>query len=77
MIRQDILEKQVKSSYLAIGSNLGDKYANIEKAKNLLLQNNIYIEANSSYYETESWPNKNFPKFFPIFSVSTLTPTTS
>ena len=66
MIRQDILEKQVKSSYLAIGSNLGDKYANIEKAKNLLLQNNIYIEANSSYYETESWPNKNFPKFFNI-----------
>ena len=66
MIKQDILEKQVKSSYLAIGSNLGDKLSNIEKAKHLLFQNNIYIQANSSYYETESWPNKNFPKFFNI-----------
>ena len=66
MISQDILEKQVKFIYLSIGSNLGDKFANIERAKNLLLQNNIYIQANSSYYETESWPNKNFPKFFNI-----------
>ena len=37
MIKQDILEKQVKFSYLGIGSNLGDKYANIEKAKNFLI----------------------------------------
>ena len=66
MISQDILEKQVKFIYLSIGSNLGDKFANIERAKNLLLQNNIYIEDSSSYYETQSWPNKNFPKFFNI-----------
>ncbi len=66
MISQDILEKQVKFIYLSIGSNLGDKFANIEKAKNLLLQNKIYIEDSSSYYETPSWPNRNYPKFFNI-----------
>ena len=66
MIKQDILEKQVKSSYLAIGSNLGDKYANIEQAKNLLIHNNILIENFSSYFETPSWPNRKFPNFLNI-----------
>ena len=64
MTRQDILEKQVKSTYLAIGSNLGDKKKNIEKAKKLLSYNKVYIMNTSSYYETPSWPNRNFPKFF-------------
>jgi len=66
VIKQDILEKQVKLSYLAIGSNLGDRFANIQSAKELLLLNNIYIKDTSSYYETPSWPNRNFPKFFNI-----------
>ncbi len=66
MIKQDILEKQVKPTYLAIGSNLGDKIANIEYAKNLLLYNNIFIHDSSSYYETPSWPNRIFPKFFNV-----------
>ena len=66
MIKQDILEKQVKSSYLAIGSNLGDRLTNIEEAKRYLMLNNIHIENSSSYYETPSWPNRNFPKFLNI-----------
>ncbi len=66
MTRQDILEKQVKSSYLGIGSNLGDKLSNINKAKNLLNNYSITIEDISSYYETYSWPNKKFPKFLNI-----------
>tara|TARA_Y100000590_G_scaffold105796_1_gene120391 strand:+ start:3082 stop:3609 length:528 start_codon:yes stop_codon:yes gene_type:complete len=66
VIKQDILEKQVKLIYLSIGSNLGDRLANIELTKKLLLLNNIYIKDASSYYETPSWPNKNFPKFFNI-----------
>ncbi len=66
MIKQDFLEKQVNSSYLAIGSNLGDRLANIEQAKKLLVLNKIYIKDTSSYYETPSWPNRNFPKFFNI-----------
>ena len=66
MIRQDILEKQVKSSYLGIGSNLGNKLLNIEKARNLLINNKILIEDTSSYYETPSWPNRSFPNFINI-----------
>tara|TARA_Y100000590_G_scaffold380691_1_gene449202 strand:+ start:1244 stop:1771 length:528 start_codon:yes stop_codon:yes gene_type:complete len=66
VIRQDFLEKQVKLSYLAIGSNIGDRLANIQLAKKFLVLNNIYIEDTSSYYETPSWPNRRFPKFFNI-----------
>ncbi len=66
MIKQDILEKQVKLSYLAIGSNLGDRLYNIELAKKMLVLNNIFIKDASSYYETSSWPNRSFPKFFNI-----------
>jgi len=66
VIKQDILEKQVKPSYLGIGSNLGNKLVNIEKARNLLINNKILIEDTSSYYETPSWPNRNFPNFINI-----------
>ena len=66
MQKQDILEKQVNYIYLGIGSNLGDKMSNIEKAKNLLINKKIYIENCSSFYETPSWPNKKFPKFLNI-----------
>ena len=43
MIKQDILENQVRSIYLGIGSNLGNKKDNIEKAKFELNQMNIRI----------------------------------
>ena len=66
MIKQDTLERQVKSTYLSIGSNLGDKRANIEKAKYFLSKNGILIQNISSCYETPSWPNKSFPNFFNI-----------
>ena len=66
MIKQDILEKQAKLSYLAIGSNLGDRLSNIELAKKMLVLNNICIKDASSYYETPSWPDSTFPKFFNI-----------
>ena len=66
MIRRDILENQVNSVYLGIGSNLGQKIGNIEKAKFKLLQNNIKILQSSSYYESLSWPNPKNPKFLNI-----------
>ncbi len=66
VIRQDILEKQVKYSYLSIGSNLGDRISNIERAKILLFQHNIFIQDFSSFYETPSWPDEKFPKFLNI-----------
>ncbi len=76
MIKQDISENQVKIIYLGIGSNLGNKKINIEKAKFKLIQNKINILKLSNYYETLSWPNPKNPKFINIvIKVSTnLTP---
>ena len=66
MIEQDTLEKRAESIYLGVGSNLGDKKRNIEKAKFELMQNNIEILESSSFYESISWPNPKNPKFFNI-----------
>ena len=66
MIKQDISENLVKIAYLGIGSNLGDKRVNIEKAKIKLQNYHIKILKCSNNYESESWPNKNNPKFINI-----------
>ena len=66
MIKQDISENQVKFIYLGIGSNLGNKKKNIEKAKFELIQNNIDILSSSNYYESLSWPNPKKPNFLNI-----------
>ena len=66
MIKQDISENQVKSIYLGIGSNLGDKKKNIEKAKFELIKKNKKIIKSSNFYESLSWPNPNNPKFLNI-----------
>ena len=52
--------------YLGIGSNLGNKRLNIEKAKFKIIENNIKILQSSNYYESLSWPNKKNPKFLNI-----------
>ena len=52
--------------YIGIGSNLGNRINNIEKAKYLLKSNGIDILKSSSYYETLSWPNINNPKFINV-----------
>ena len=61
-----MLENQVNSIFLGIGSNLGNRKLNIEKAKFRLIQNNILIVQTSSYYESLSWPNPDNPKFLNI-----------
>ena len=66
MIKQDILENQVNSIYLGIGSNLGRKKNNIEKAKFELAKRNIRVLQSSSFYQSLSWPNPNNPKFLNI-----------
>ena len=66
MIKQDLLENQVKCSYLAIGSNLGNRIENIERTKFELQDNKIKIIKYSSNFESESWPNKLNPKFVNI-----------
>ena len=52
--------------YIGIGSNLGNKTNNIEKAKHYLIMNNVNIIKSSSYYETLSWPDPTKPKFLNI-----------
>ena len=66
MTKQDISENQAKNIYLGVGSNLGNRITNIEKAKSLLEEKNIKLIAISRYYETPSWPNPKYPKFINI-----------
>ena len=73
MTKQDTSENLVKTIYLGIGSNLGNKITNIEKAKSFLLENNINFVSISSYYETPSLPNPKNPKFINIvLKINTL-----
>ena len=66
MKKQDILENQAKIIFLGIGSNLGSRKINIEKAKFLLSDYNLDFLSISSYYETPSWPDSAKPKFLNI-----------
>ncbi len=66
MKKPDTLENQVNYAYLGIGSNLGKKITNIEKAKHLLISNQIKIKSSSGFYSSKSWPNPKFPDFLNI-----------
>ena len=66
MTKLDTLEKQAKDIFLGIGSNIGNRIYHIERAKSLLLENNINLISISSYYETPSWPDPKNPKFINI-----------
>ena len=66
MKKQDILENQAKNIFLGIGSNLGNRIINIEKAKSLLLESDINFISVSNYYETPSWPDPKKPKYINI-----------
>ena len=66
VIKRDTLGNQANMIYIGIGSNLGNKVRNIEKAKYYLILNNIKIIKSSSYYESLSWPNPKKPKFYNI-----------
>ena len=66
MKKQDILENQAKIVFLGIGSNLGLRKINIEKAKFLLAEYNLDFLSVSSFYETPSWPDPTKPKFLNI-----------
>ncbi len=63
MIKQDISENQVNICYLAIGSNLGNKVRNINRAKTLLEKAPVKILNCSSFYLTPSWPDEKYPDF--------------
>ena len=56
--------------HLNIGSNLDSKYGtkfdNILIALNFLIESSVTIKKVSNFYETPSYPNKNFPKFINV-----------
>ena len=52
--------------YIGIGSNIGNRIKNIEKAKYYLNYNGINIIKSSSFYETLSWPDPKKPKYLNI-----------
>ena len=66
MKKQDISEGQARIVYLSLGSNLGNRIINIEKAKFLLSLNDVSILKASNFYESNSWPNNRFPKYLNI-----------
>ncbi len=50
--------------FLSLGSNVGDRLANIQQAVSLLsMTNMIKIVKSSSFYETEPWGDKNLNWF--------------
>ena len=59
-------ENPAKIVYLGVGSNLGIRKENIEKAKFQLKKNNINLISVSKFYETPSWPNPKYPKYLNI-----------
>ena len=50
-------------TYIGIGSNLGNREENCQKAIALLIEKNIMITKRSSLYETEPWGVKEQPGF--------------
>ena len=66
MKNQDTLKNQAKIVYLGIGSNLGNKIINIEKAKFKLQRFPIEILKCSNNYESDSWPDEKNPKFLNV-----------
>ena len=65
MTKPDILENHHKPVYLGIGSNIGNRINNINKACHLLT-NFCSIIRISKFYETNSWPNEKLPKYLNI-----------
>jgi 2-amino-4-hydroxy-6-hydroxymethyldihydropteridine diphosphokinase len=56
--------------FLGIGSNLsstyGNRFSNIDFAIEFLLKEKITLIKKSNFYETESFPNKNNPRFINV-----------
>ena len=50
-------------AYIGIGSNLGNREENCQKAIALLIEKNIKITKRSSLYEIEAWGVKEQPRF--------------
>jgi 2-amino-4-hydroxy-6-hydroxymethyldihydropteridine diphosphokinase len=66
VIKLDTSGNRAKYSYLALGSNLGNKLVNLERAKFELQNSSIKIIKSSSNFESVSWPDKSNPSYINI-----------
>ena len=64
-IRQDILENLPRPVYLGLGSNVGNRIKNINKAL-YLLKDFCKLSKISNFYESNSWPNENYRKYLNV-----------
>ena len=51
-------------AYLLIGGNLGNRFANLQKAIQLIEQNCGQVVQSSAIYETEAWGITDQPAFY-------------
>ncbi len=56
----------MKGIFLLLGTNLGDRHRNLQRAKDLLLKAGIDILASSSIYETQPWGKEDQPWFLNV-----------
>jgi 2-amino-4-hydroxy-6-hydroxymethyldihydropteridine diphosphokinase len=54
----------MNTGYILTGANLGDRLANLQKAKQYLAIETGNIVTSSSIYETEAWGNNDQPDFY-------------
>jgi 2-amino-4-hydroxy-6-hydroxymethyldihydropteridine diphosphokinase len=54
----------MNTGYILTGGNLGDRLANLQKAKQYLGKETGNIVTSSSIYETEAWGNSDQPDFY-------------
>lgn len=53
----------MKSIYILLGTNLGDRAKNLADARNLVMEQGIEIKKTSSIYETAAWGIEEQPGF--------------
>lgn len=54
----------MNQAFILLGTNLGDKMANLQEAISLIKKNNIVICCKSMIYETDAWGNTNQDNFY-------------
>lgn len=65
----------MNTGYILTGGNLGDRLANLQKAKEYLDKETGNIVGASSIYETEAWGNNDQPDFYnQVLIISTKLP---
>lgn len=58
------MQAELKKVYLGLGTNLGDKLANLQEAVQLISQSIGAVTLSSSVFKTEPWGIEDQPDFF-------------